>query len=74
MKISKLTWALCCYTLLVSINWWKKWIHHVEIMFDSNENIEWHCMQLELNCIGDYGVENKSMKIHCSLLLYLIIN
>jgi hypothetical protein len=21
-----------------------------------------------LNCIGDYGIENKSMKIHCSIL------
>jgi hypothetical protein len=33
------------------INWWKKWIDFVEIKFDSNENIESHCMHLEFNWI-----------------------
>ncbi len=35
--------------------WWsiekKRWIDFVEIKFHSNENIEWHYMQLELNWI-----------------------
>jgi hypothetical protein len=31
------------------INWWKKWIDFVKIKFHLNENVEWHCMQLELN-------------------------
>ncbi len=31
------------------INWWKKWIAFVKIKFHLNENVEWHCMQLELN-------------------------
>ncbi len=29
--------------------WWKKWVDFVKIMFHLIENIEWHCMQLELN-------------------------
>jgi hypothetical protein len=27
----------------------KKWINFVKIKFHLNENIEWHCMQLEFN-------------------------
>jgi hypothetical protein len=29
----------------------KKRVNFVKIKFHSNENIEWHCMQLELNVI-----------------------
>jgi hypothetical protein len=45
------TWVPRCCTLTVTINWWKKWIDFVEIKFDAKENIEWHCMQLELDSI-----------------------
>jgi hypothetical protein len=30
----------------------KKWINFVKFKFQLNENIEWHCMQFELNWIG----------------------
>jgi hypothetical protein len=29
----------------------EKWIDFMNIKFHMNENIEWHCMQLELNWI-----------------------
>jgi hypothetical protein len=42
-------WAMCCYALPLMINWWTYMIDFVEIQFYSNEDIEWHCMHLELN-------------------------
>jgi hypothetical protein len=36
---------------LLTINWLKKTIDFVKIKFSLNENIEWHCMQLEFNSI-----------------------
>jgi len=39
------------YALPMMINWWKTWIDFVKIKFHSNENIEWHCIQLEFNSI-----------------------
>jgi len=46
-----ITWAQHYYTLLLTINWWKKWIDFVKIKFYSNENIEWHshAIWIELN-------------------------
>jgi hypothetical protein len=34
--------------IVAHCQWWKK-INFVKIKFQLNENIEWHCMQLELN-------------------------
>ncbi len=39
------------HSLPMMINWWKTWIDFVKIKFHSNENIEWHCIQLEVNSI-----------------------
>jgi hypothetical protein len=36
-------------TLLCTIVRSKKWMFFFEIKFHSNEDIEWHCMPLELN-------------------------
>jgi hypothetical protein len=33
------------------IKWWKKRITFVKIKLHLNENIEWHCMQLEFSWI-----------------------
>jgi hypothetical protein len=41
------TWALCCYTLLMIMKWWKKWIDFVEIKFHLNDIAH----QLEFNSI-----------------------
>jgi hypothetical protein len=50
MLIDTLDFALLCITSDNQlINWWKKWIDFVKIKLYSNENIKWHCMQLELN-------------------------
>jgi len=38
------TWAQCCYTLPLMINWWKKWNDFVKIEFNLHENVNWHCM------------------------------
>jgi hypothetical protein len=46
-----ITWVLHYYTLLLTINRWKKWIDFVKIKLHLNENIEWHYMQFELNLI-----------------------
>jgi len=40
-----------CYTSLGMIKWWKKRIIFVKIKLHLNENIEWHCMQLEFSWI-----------------------
>ncbi len=53
--------------LLVAIKWSKKWVDFVKIKFDVNENIEWHCMQLELIEFVFNQVESKVLnwiKIH----------
>jgi hypothetical protein len=50
-----------------------KWIGFVKFKFHSNENIEWHCMQLELNWAqiplnrNGMQIDTQSMKI-CSWL------
>jgi len=45
-----LGFALLCTTSNHQlINWWKKKVDFVKIKFHLNENIEWHCMHLELN-------------------------
>jgi hypothetical protein len=33
------TWTSCWYTLLVTMNWWKRWIDFVKIKFDLNDLI-----------------------------------
>jgi len=40
----------------MTINWWKK-IDVVKIKLHLNENIEWHCMQFELNWIQIFWFE-----------------
>jgi hypothetical protein len=53
--------------LLVAMKWSKKWVDFVKIKFDVNENIEWHCMQLELIEIIFNQIESKFLnwiKIH----------
>jgi hypothetical protein len=49
------TWTPCCYTLSLKIDLinWKKWIDFVKIKFHLNENIEWHCTQLEFELDSD---------------------
>jgi len=42
----------------MTINWWKK-IDVVKIKLHLNENIEWHCMQFELNWIQIFWFEFK---------------
>jgi hypothetical protein len=44
-----ITWALWYHTLPLTLKWWKKWVDYLEIKFHLNENIKWHCMQLEVN-------------------------
>jgi hypothetical protein len=59
------TWALCCFILPVTIDWWKEWIDCVEIKFYSAENIDWHYMQQipKLNLIEFILIELKSKSI-----------
>jgi hypothetical protein len=61
----KLTWPLRCYALPKMI---KK---QLEIKFHLNENIEWHCMQLELNwnTLDSNPLELDSYSIKLSLNL-----
>jgi hypothetical protein len=39
---------LCIYQWWIN-NWCQKWIDFVKIKFHSNDNIEWPCVQIELN-------------------------
>jgi hypothetical protein len=45
----------------VTIKWWENEIDFVKIKSHLNENIKWHCMQLELNwnSIQVHGMESK---------------
>ncbi len=35
----------------MTINWWKNGIDFIGMKFHSNENIEWHCMKIELKIL-----------------------
>jgi hypothetical protein len=66
---------LCTYcTLLMMINWWKKW-KLVEIKCYSNENIEWHCMQFQfkfkfLDLIQILYDSTKTLKLNPKKIIY----
>ncbi len=61
-----------CYALPMMINWWKKWIDFVKIKFHSNENIEWHCIQLEVNSI--YSSVLNSIQFNFKILIQILLN
>jgi len=51
--------------LLVVINGWEKWIDFVKIKFHLNENVEWNCMQFELNWIYILKFKCIELKFKC---------
>lgn len=60
-KSTHTTWASCYYALQMIVKWWKK----LEIKFNLNENIEWHCKQLELNSnLIDFSLNSIELKFN----------
>jgi hypothetical protein len=69
------TWASCYYALPMMVKWWKK----LEIKFYLNENIEWHCKQLELNStlvdfnLNSIELNNGHWGLHMACILQVVL-
>ncbi len=51
------TWAPSCFAQPMTMKWWKNELTLCKLSSILNENIEWNCMQAELNWIHEIQKE-----------------